>query len=63
MNGFGQLVGWLRPVRVMTPFYAYNGHDPLRTGLWPVGIVVVVVTTAALVALAIAAFNRRDVQA
>ena len=63
VNGFGQLVGWLRPVRVISPFYAYNGHDPLRTGLWLSGIVVVVVTTAALVALAIVAFNRRDVQA
>jgi len=62
VNGFGQLVGWLRPARVVSPFYAYNGHDPLRSGLWPPGIAIFVVTTGALVALAIVAFTRRDIQ-
>ena len=63
INGFGQLVGWLRPLRPISPFYAYNGHDPLRTGLWPTGIAIVVATTVALVIAAAGAFRHRDVLA
>jgi len=62
LNGFGQLATWLRPLRPASPFYAYSGHDPLRTGLWPAGTVAVVATTAVLVGAAAVAFERRDVQ-
>jgi ABC-2 type transport system permease protein len=61
-NGFGQLVSWLRPLRPISPFYAYNGHDPLRSGPWTAGIVIVVLTTAVVVAAAAVAFGRRDVR-
>ena len=62
LNAFGQLVSWLRPLRPISPFYAYNGHDPLRTGPWTVGILVAVATTAVVVAAAVVAFGRRDVR-
>ncbi len=46
VNALGQIVAWLRPIRPISPFYAYSGHDPLRTGLWPTGIGVVLATIA-----------------
>jgi ABC-2 type transport system permease protein len=63
VNGFGQLVSWLHPLRPISPFYDYNGHDPLRSGLWPTGLAVVLVTTAILIVAAAAAFRRRDIVA
>jgi ABC-2 type transport system permease protein len=63
VNGFGQLVAGLRPLRPFSPFYAYNGHDPLRTGVWVPGLVVLTATTAVLVGAAAAAFSRRDIRA
>ena len=62
LNAFGQLVSWLRPLRPISPFYAYSGHDPLRSGPWTVGILVAVATTAVVVAAAVVAFGRRDVR-
>ena len=61
INGLGTLVGWMRPLRPLSPFYQYSGHDPLRTGLSGPGIAVAVASIAAFVALAIWAFQRRDV--
>ena len=61
VNGLATLVGWLKPVRPLSPFYQYSGHDPLRSGLWPFGVVVAVVSTAILVIAAVYAFQRRDV--
>lgn len=63
LNGFGQLVGWLHPLRPLSPFYLYSGHDPLRTGLWLPGIAVSLACAALMVAAAVYAFGRRDVVA
>ncbi|HET9076235.1 MAG TPA: ABC transporter permease subunit [Acidimicrobiales bacterium] len=63
LNGFGQLVGWIRPLRPLSPFYLYNGHDPLRTGFWMPGILVSLALTALMVTAAVWAFRRRDVVA
>ncbi len=61
VNGLGTLVGWLKPVRPLSPFYQYSGHDPLRTGLWPFGVLVTVASTALFLVLAASRFQRRDV--
>lgn len=63
LNGFGQLVGWLHPVRPLSPFYLYNGHDPLLTGLWPPGILYPLAGALLMVAAAVYTFRRRDVMA
>lgn len=63
VNAFAPLVGWLRPVRKLSPFYQYIGHDPLRTGLSGAAVVVTAASIAAILALAVGAFARRDVLA
>jgi ABC-2 type transport system permease protein len=63
INGFAQLTPWLRRLRPISPFYAYIGHDPLRNGPWPIGMLGVISSTAVLAALATVAFARRDVHA
>lgn len=62
VNSLGQVVGWMRPLRPLSPFYEYSGHDPLRNGFWPVGLAVMALTTAVVVAAAARAFARRDVR-
>jgi ABC-2 type transport system permease protein len=63
VNGLASVVSWLKPAQKLSPFYQYSGHDPLRHGVsWP-AILVAVATTVVLVAIAVAAFRRRDVAA
>jgi ABC-2 type transport system permease protein len=63
VNGLAPVVGWLRPVRRLSPFYQYAGHDPLRHGLsWP-AVAVAVLSILALAGLAVAGFHRRDIAA
>ena len=61
VNAMGQLVSWLEPMRRLSPFFQYSGHDPLRNGASLSAIVVSLLSTAVLVGLAAAAFTRRDV--
>jgi ABC-2 type transport system permease protein len=62
VNGLGGLVDWLRPFQRLSPFYQYAAHDPLRAGVsWP-GVLVAVLTVAALVGVAVWGFGRRDVR-
>lgn len=61
VNGLGSVVSWLETARVVSPFYQYAGHDPLRHGVSWVAVVVAVVTVAVLAAVAVVGFNRRDV--
>ncbi|NIJ12457.1 ABC-2 type transport system permease protein [Saccharomonospora amisosensis] len=60
-NGLAPLVSWLEPVRPISPFYQFSAHDPLRTGLSVTSAVVATLTVVGFVALAAAAFRRRDV--
>jgi ABC-2 type transport system permease protein len=61
LNGFAPIVSWLRPIRSLSPFYQYLGHDSLRTGASGPAIAVTVVSVVVLVILAATAFARRDV--
>ena len=63
VNGLAPLVSWLKPLRPFSPFYQYNGSDPLRTGVDAVAIAVAAGTVLALLALAVMLFRRRDVAA
>ena len=61
VNGLGPQVPWLRPVRRLSPFYQFNGHDPLRNGVSAAAVLVAVGTVVVLVTLAVVGFRRRDV--
>lgn len=60
VNGLAPQVSWLQPVRELSPFYQFNGHDPLRNGVSWAAVLVAVATVAVLVTLAVAGFHRRD---
>jgi ABC-2 type transport system permease protein len=63
VNGLAPQVSWLQPVRKLSPFYQFNGHDPLRNGVSGAAVLIAVGTVVVLVALAVAGFRRRDVAA
>ena len=63
VNGLAPQVTWLQPVRKLSPFYQFNGHDPLRNGVSGAAVLVAVGTVVVLVSLAVAGFRRRDVPA
>lgn len=63
VNGLAPQVSWLRPVRKLSPFYQFNGHDPLRNGVSTAAVMVAVATVLVLVTVAVAGFRRRDVAA
>lgn len=62
VNGFAPLVhgiGWLK---FLSPFYFYEGHDPLGRGVHVSDLVVLGAAALALTALAAIAFRRRDLR-
>lgn len=61
VNGLAPMVSWLEPIRPVSPFYQFSGHDPLRNGLSATAVLVAVLTVLILAALAVAGFRRRDV--
>ncbi|HET9657568.1 MAG TPA: ABC transporter permease subunit [Kineosporiaceae bacterium] len=63
LNGLGGVVDWLKPVRQLSPFYQYAGHDPLRNGLSWTSAGIALATVAVLTVAAVIAFRRRDVAA
>jgi ABC-2 type transport system permease protein len=63
VNGFAPSVSWLQPVRKLSPFYQYIGHDPIRRGVSVTAVGIAVATVVALVAVAVWSFRRRDLAA
>lgn len=61
LNGLAPMVGWLQPLRPLSPFHYYIGNDPLRSGLALDHVAVLLAVTVALVAWAVLAFQRRDI--
>ncbi len=57
--GLGGIVGWLGPVRALSPHHRTVGSQPLRDGL-EIGVLGVAAATAVLVWAAVEAFERRD---
>lgn len=60
LNGFGQLVDWLDRWRPLSPFYHYLGKNPLMNGLDAGGLLVLAAIALAGTAVAVVAFERRD---
>lgn len=59
-NALAPLVDGLEDVRRLSPFYHLAGSEPLRTGFDLGGILVLAVIPVALLAAAVATFDRRD---
>ena len=62
INGFAPLVGALDWLKYLSLFYYYAGHDPLTQGIDLGDLVVLGVVAVALTALAVLAFERRDLR-
>jgi ABC-2 type transport system permease protein len=60
LSSLAGLVAGLKPFRPMSPFWWYSGHDPLRQGLEPLHIMLLVATTFICLAAAVTVFDRRD---
>jgi ABC-2 type transport system permease protein len=60
LNGLGALVAWLEPWRPLSPFYHYIANDPLSNGLDPGHALVLVAWAIVGTAVAVVAFERRD---
>ena len=60
LNAFAPLVSWLEPARFATPFYYYQGNEPVLRGLSLLHAGVLAGASALLLAYALWAFERRD---
>jgi len=60
LSSLAALVAGLKPFRPISPFWWYNGNDPLRQGLEPLHIMLLIATTLVCIAAAVAIFDRRD---
>jgi beta-exotoxin I transport system permease protein len=60
VNSLAPLVSGLEPLRKVSPLYHYTAGDPLRHGLDWTHVLVLVGIAASATALAVVAFDRRD---
>lgn len=63
LQSMAQIVEWLRPYEKLSPFYWYSHADVLRNGLNLADVAVLAGTSLVLAALALFAFDRRDLHA
>ena len=60
VNAYAPMVESLRPYRVLSPFYFYNGNNVLGNGLQPTHVLVLACLLAFFFGAALFAFGRRD---
>ena len=60
LSSLAELVGWMKPLRPLSPWYHAMGVDPLAIGFSALHLLVVAAVTAVVVGAAIWAFDRRD---
>jgi len=60
LSSLAALVEGLKRFRPMSPFWWYSGHDPLRQGLEPLHVALLVAATLVCVVAAVLVFERRD---
>ncbi|MFQ5793635.1 MAG: ABC transporter permease subunit [Candidatus Bipolaricaulia bacterium] len=60
LNSLATLVETLEPFRKLSPFYYYSSAEPLKNGLNPGHVAVLIGLTVVLLAVALIAFERRD---
>jgi len=59
-QSLASLVGGLRPIAKVSPFYYYANNEPLRHGLNLAHVAALLVATLVLIGIALALFKRRD---
>jgi ABC-2 type transport system permease protein len=62
INSFAPLVGGISWLKYLSIYYYYAGHDPLGTGIYAVGIVVLGGLSLLLTAFAMRSIERRDLR-
>ena len=60
INAYAPMVESLRPYRIFSPFYFYNGNNVLSNGLQPTHILVLACLIALFFSAALLAFSRRN---
>jgi ABC-2 type transport system permease protein len=60
LSSLAALVEGLKRFRPISPFWWYSGHDPLRRGLEPLHIALLLAATLLCLAGAVVTFERRD---
>lgn len=61
INAYAPMVAFLRPYRVLSPFYFYNGAAPLQNGLRPTHALVLLLAALVLLTAATLFLQRRDI--
>jgi ABC-2 type transport system permease protein len=61
VDALANLVGWLEPFEVLSPFHWYAPSNPLVAGFSVTGLALLVGCTAVLVVIAVRTFDRRDI--
>lgn len=62
INGFAPLVGGFEWLKYLSPFYYYEGNDPLANGLDAGHLAVLIVFSAAMAMVAVVGIGRRDLR-
>lgn len=62
LNAMGTLIDWLEPFRPLSPFYLYLGGDPLTKGVQLAQAAMLLLIAVVASALAVVAFDRRDLR-
>lgn len=60
LSSLAALVSGLKPLRPLSPFWWYSGHDPLNHGLEALHMLLLVAVTLVCTTAAVFAFERRD---
>ena len=62
LNAASIIVSYMQPAKWLSPFYYYNGADPLANGLNPAHATVLLATTAILLGAGYLGLQRRDLR-
>jgi len=62
LNAFSGIVSYMQPAKWLSPFYYYNGADPLANGLNPAHAAVLLATIAILLGAGYFGLRRRDLR-
>jgi ABC-2 type transport system permease protein len=63
LRTFASVVSWLEPYRLLSPFYYYTGHDPLRNGFDVLDPIVLAGISVGALVVALVTFEGRDLAA